>query len=318
MPRKSGVCIVTTTKNAGPALDTFIEYHLRVGIRKIYLFFDDASDPNFDRTKRYAEVRGICVGRKLMQLWKQTRTYRGGLTDLKQTFTRQSLNTEIAIGWAMADNLAWILHLDDDELFYSKKSILEHFDEQPPSVGQITYVNFEGAPETFQIRNIFKDVSLFKRNCFFDGHYRLNVLGPKRKQLERQLRRPTFYLGYGSGKSAARLVPGLLPFSGHEFVDVKRYKNRFFSFADPCILHFNMCGYANYLNKVENWAYNLYQQPNETILSRSRAAYLAGDTARLRAIYRNEIMYSPKSGEVTGLRDAKLLFRLPKLRQLLP
>lgn len=41
------VCIITTVRDPGVRLESFIRYHLALGIAHIYIFFDDPEDPAF-------------------------------------------------------------------------------------------------------------------------------------------------------------------------------------------------------------------------------------------------------------------------------
>src|ERR1044071_3813734 len=127
--------IVTTLRNAGPSLDSFIRYHLSLGFERMFLFFDDPNDPDIAIARRYPRrVTVIPHDENLRRSWRQTRqfslfTHFSHFID-REVMARQMLNTEVAIGLAMKEGFDWLLHIDCDELFYSPgQTASEHFSE---------------------------------------------------------------------------------------------------------------------------------------------------------------------------------------------
>ena len=119
--------IVSTLKNPGPSLDSFIKYHLEIGFSKLFLFFDDPGDPSIARARKYQDVVIIKNGSRLKRLWKTTNiaTTNPYLYEFRKSETslRQELNVEIAIRLALKKKFDWLLHIDYcvyllDILFY--------------------------------------------------------------------------------------------------------------------------------------------------------------------------------------------------------
>src|SRR5881397_1247798 len=93
--------IVTTLKQPGPSLTSFLRYHLAIGFSRVFLFFDDPLDPYFQTARKFRDVRIIKNNARLRRRWEETRT---ALTDSwffqfvdVELKVRQTLNVEIAI-----------------------------------------------------------------------------------------------------------------------------------------------------------------------------------------------------------------------------
>lgn len=238
--------IVTTLKNAEQLLWSFINYHLAIGFDKIYLFFDDKDDPSIGIAEQYAKVKVIRNDEKLIEKWKSTALF-SSMADFlnKEVMSRQVLNAELAIEMALEDDIRWLLHIDIDELFYTEgEDVKAHFHEMDKNnYNQVTYRNHEAVPETFDINNSFQEVSLFKKNR--------TLLSAEQYELLRTL--PVFNQGkdyfwfYGNGKSAVKVVPGVLPDGVHYFKP--KFDHLDLKLSDPVILHYAICGFDQFWNK---------------------------------------------------------------------
>ena len=61
--------IVTTLKQPGPSLASFLRYHLAIGFSRIFLFFDDPSDPYIEMARKFRHVRIIKNDAHLRRKW---------------------------------------------------------------------------------------------------------------------------------------------------------------------------------------------------------------------------------------------------------
>ena len=130
---------------------------------------------------------------------------------------RQNIILETAIASALAEgDIAWIAHIDTDELLYpagtADFSLLTLLANVPANVDALVFPNYESAVERDDVADPFTQVTLFKRN--FD-HVVREVYFAKYKEMTRG--NPNYFLTYGNGKAAARLVPGLRPNGAHRF-----------------------------------------------------------------------------------------------------
>lgn len=284
--------IVTTLRNAGATLDSFIKYHLSVGFSHIFLFFDDPDDAGIEIARGRPNVTVIRHDAELRRRWKRTRSYRmlGHVRRFIETevMSRQVLNAEVAIGLAADKGFDWLLHIDSDELFHAPgQSAGAHFRSLAErGVRHVTYPNHEAAPETPDVADPFKEVTLFKKNP-----YTLSAgqMSDEQKAVIEELPQlpDKFFFFYRNGKSAARVSEGLLPEGVHGF----RVEDNFWSRlsrrylgggakspagkvpwfsrrpaarpapAEPakivsdnaCVLHYPCCGFAAFWNKYVTW-----------------------------------------------------------------
>ena len=157
--------ICTTLRNAGPVLDSFVAYHLAIGFERLYLFFDDPSDPDLPRASLHAAVTAIPNDARLREHWRSLPQYpeQSAFID-SEVMARQVLNTEFAMELARPDGFNWLLHIDADELFYSPlQSAAEHFEQvERQQLETVVYLNYEAIPERDEIGDFFREVDLFK------------------------------------------------------------------------------------------------------------------------------------------------------------
>jgi hypothetical protein len=146
------VCIVTTVRDPGVCLESFICYHLAIGIDHIYVFFDDPEDPAVQIALKFSNVTAIPNDEALQvqqALWNvlyPTCEPHIGY----EVMARQILNVETAIQLALEQEMDWILHIDGDELFYpGQMSASDYFDQLSSNISQVRFLNYEAAPEVF-------------------------------------------------------------------------------------------------------------------------------------------------------------------------
>jgi hypothetical protein len=200
------LAIVSTVRDAGKVLDSFIRYHVAIGFDRLFIIFDDPCDPMAESARRYPQVTALTNDDGLRRRWKTRRSYaRVGPFIDDHVMSRQILNAEVAIEMALEMGLEWILHIDVDELFHSQEAPKKHFESLAErGIDFVTYPNHEAVPEAFKIDDYFKTVTLFNKNAY---------------TLEAgQARGRRRFLYYGNGKSAARLCRNLMAKSVHEFM----------------------------------------------------------------------------------------------------
>src|SRR5205807_846691 len=153
--------ICTTLRNAGPVLESFIAYHLAIGFERLYLFFDDPTDPDLARVSAHPTVTAIPHDTRLREHWRRLPQYpeQSAFTD-SEVMARQVLNVEMAMQLARAAGFTWLLHIDADELFYSPlQSAAEHFEQvERQQLETVVYLNYEAIPERDEIGDFFREI----------------------------------------------------------------------------------------------------------------------------------------------------------------
>lgn len=246
---RAAAAIVTTLRNAGAVLDSFVAYHQAIDFAHLFLFFDDPDDKDLPRARGMKDVTVIPHDSALRDAWRSLGTYRqyGAFVD-SEVMARQVLNVEYAMGLAREQGYDWLLSIDADELFLSPaEPVSRHFESLAASaVDTVQYLNYEAVPVSEAIGDFFREVDLFKPP--------LRLLSPNLAPALRQTEqsvpqlRPYFHF-YANGKSAVRLNDGTLePFGVHQF---RRTTGPTKMAAAPrqFILHYACCGFEAFWTK---------------------------------------------------------------------
>lgn len=295
--------IISTVRNPGPSFESFLRYHTAIGFDHILLFFDDPDDPAVDTARRFPNVTVKRNNSHLRRLWARTRLATENPYFVSfwksELMARQSLNAEIAVQWAIQKKIHWLLHIDCDELFYLfGGNVREHFRSLTRQrVENVVYSNYEALPESLDISDYFRKVSLFKKNF---GLQRGQSLSSRQRSIMKRIPQlpPDLFLFYRNGKSAARVRSGLLPDGSHRFVQ-KRATTPLLS-RDAVILHYPCCGFQNFWSKYETlgpFADKWFDQVDiaKTMGSfhlESRDVVARGNKRAARSFYRNRVLLS--------------------------
>ena len=220
------VAIVTTLRGAGTVLESFVRHHLALGFGLLYLFFDDPLDRGLAWAKAASDSRVVALerGPELEDAWRRCAQYSYYAPHLEhEVMARQCLNAEVAVQQAQADGIAWLLHIDADELFHAPgQDARSHFAFlSSAGVERAVYPNLEALPESEDIDDYFREVTLFKTNRNLLPGGRLN---PAQERLVSEITQwpSSGFNFYSNGKSAALVRPGLVPDGVHRF-----HKTRF-------------------------------------------------------------------------------------------
>jgi hypothetical protein len=310
-PSGSKVAIVTTLRNAGNVLDSFIAYHRAIGFAHLFLFFDDPGDPDLPRTRAMAGVTAIPHDDDLREIWRRLPGYRRfGASIDSEVMSRQLLNVEYAMGLAREHGFGWLLNIDADELFFApNEGVSEHFARlfQAP-IETVSYLNYEAVPERDAIGDFFREVDLFK----LPFEPVTQQLGPvlARVQQDTPQLAPFFHF-YSNGKSAVRLtgVP-LEPAGVHHFQRATGAANAVRS-RRQFVLHYACCGFEAFWTKYTTlgrfadrwWGEHDIAAAIGTFHLEARDVVLGGNREDALAFYRKRLA-------ITDAARAKELIRL--------
>jgi hypothetical protein len=226
-----------------------------------------AAEPEPEMHARVVEPKSA-EARGTASVWEQW-----GKHIWTEVTARQVVAVDVAIRCSLAAGCHWLLHIDVDEAFCCgglHASVTGHGPNQPgaavdffqrlPSVlDQVTFLNHEAAPETCEIGDWFKEVTLFKRSPSAGGD-------------------STNFVAYTNGKSAVRLAPGVVPAGPHRFTSVppaRRLQSIAVSdkvvgaqqastlpatahskeaeqFCYPVLLHYPNCGFEEWRRKYKS------------------------------------------------------------------
>jgi hypothetical protein len=230
-------------------LTGWLDYHRAIGVSRFFLYFDDPGDRDLDVV---ATARDVTARRRDAELMDELRacpqwpamgpfamTGRGG----DRTMARQVLHVEHALDRIAREqaDVDWLLHIDHDELFCTPGG------DAPAHFAALTelgadhavYLNHEAVPESIDVDDVFRDVTLFKRNPFVVERLR----GPRARAAA--IRR---FLAYWNGKSVIRIGSGGRPSGVHRFAPTTQPLDTRVV-ETPCILHYPSCGFARWRAK---------------------------------------------------------------------
>lgn len=243
--RGGRAAIVSTMRSPGQAhLAAWLAYHRAIGFRRFFLYFDDPDDPDRAAATGRDVVAIRCDAALEQRLrasrrWPMLAEFATG-TGVDRLMARQQLHVEDALARIAADRmpLDWLLHIDHDELFSTPgDDAAAHFAALVAlGTDHAIYLNHEAVPETLEVDDVFRDVTLFKRNPYVLRRLRGNraaVAGARR------------FIAYSHGKAAIRIGVPAQPDGVHRFIGVgARLMTRWIE--SPCILHYPSCGFARW------------------------------------------------------------------------
>lgn len=208
--RMPGIAVVTTLRNAGDVLATWLHYHRAVGVDHFFLFFDDPLDPSLALVEGRDDVTCFRRDEALRATQRGCPVFaKIGASYDTELIARQMLDTSVAIARAKAMGFEWLFHIDSDELLYSNHhDIRRHVVETLPGLAQLKLVNHEAVPEAEELAHPFRDASLFVLNPSLVGWPPADSFWGRRGWV---------FNAYENGKAAVRLSADPEPLGPHDF-----------------------------------------------------------------------------------------------------
>jgi len=304
------IAVVSTFIRAQPVLAHWVAHHRALGIEQFYLFADDAAELDGYRALPLGDVQLVAHDDALRSRWQTTRDWDYHRQFVaRQAYSRQCLNTNLALQQARTEGCDWLIHLDMDELLHLAEDAppLKDYLASKQGFDMVAFTNHEAVPEQWHIDNYFEEVTLFKRN--------LLVLDAEQRRIAHGLFGPQYFLAYGNGKSAVNLHGRAQEADGgHAFRPVTTVHHEY----SPCVLHYSHCGF--------NWFHNKFVTLGEfddklmgfseitslfPMLAEGRAAVVRGTMHDATRLYRDRILQQGKlPHSLAALLAAGVLMRL--------
>lgn len=319
------IAIVTTLRDAGAMLDSFVTYHLHNGFARLYLFFDDPADPDLRRFSDHPMITAIPHDGALRGRWPRLPEHDLYADHIdREVMARQVLNLGVAMEMARHDGCHWLLHIDSDELFFTpKETATSHFQKvHALPVDTVCYRNFEAVPEKADITDPFREVDLFKvplemRAGPFDerGHALLADTT--------QIPEKRFHF-YRNGKAAVRLsAQDMRPDGVHRFIRPGGTTQEAQA-SDAFVLHYPCCGFETFWQKYrtlgvfrDQWlgAFDIRQSIGPLHLD-ARDVMAKNDRDTALEFYRQRVAIEDGARAEQLIRHG-ILTRLPQVKNLL-
>jgi len=289
--------IVTTLRNAGAVLDSFVAYHRAIGFERLYLFFDDPNDPDLPRAGAMPGVTAIAHDEALRSAWRDLPQFSEHQDHIDtEVMSRQVLNALLCMQRGREEGFDWLLSIDSDELFLNTSGDLrQHFEAlNQAGVDTVVYANWEAIPETDDVTDFFREVELFKLAV----NMRPANFETARPAIQARFPQITpYYHFYDNGKSAVRLgAEGMAPDGVHRFKPKARPRKMVRS-KRQFILHYACCGFQHFWSKYQTlgqfedlwWGRGDIAKAIGTLHLESRDIVATGDRQAALKFYRERI-----------------------------
>ncbi|HEX3066024.1 MAG TPA: glycosyltransferase family 2 protein [Dongiaceae bacterium] len=241
------LAIVTTVRRWDRSMDQWLSYHRAIGFERLYVFCDQ---PSAGPAPAPGELRLIQCDTAHWQRFgghplaiKLDAARRMNGPDWREPeflMLRQALNAELALFFANQEKIAWLLHIDGDELFDpGRHALAAHFSRlDADGVEQARYLNKEAVVWGEGADDFFSELTLFKVNP--------KLLSPAQWDVVRRVMgEQPYFLAYANGKSAIRVSAEVHASGVHGFRTRDGGRERSV-FSEPAILHYPYADYARF------------------------------------------------------------------------
>lgn len=211
------ICSITTINAPLNQTISFVNYHLNIGIDKMFLFFDNPKDEAIEILKDYKKV--ICF-KCDDEHWNNQ-----GVTNKISIERKQKLNSKIVL----EKKYDWVIHIDSDELIYLKKPLKEFLNKISKDTDFMRLVTMEALPEKTHYKNRLEEVDLFKINI------------PKISK--------RYFMGNSAGKSITRISNRIEDLGIHTPNAKNGYNLKHKFSLTGRILHYDCCGFEDWESK---------------------------------------------------------------------
>ena len=298
------IATVTTTREPGLPLVSFVKYHLQLGVCHMFIFYEGGLDTALEQLLNRNQVTLVACDDVLREQWRALDSFPKVVKFLdREVQARQILNAELGVRRAKELGMDWIAHLDTDELLYpGATTLLDHFKSaQRAEATQLVFWNHEAVPETEEVSDYFKEVTLFKAN----------------PQTTRDATLAPLFIAYRTGKAAARLDHDPIPWGVHRFRS-RTAPSRTLGSKSCRILHYPSCGFSRYISKYkmlgafeDKYFDQVSLRDHLSFYSTTRDLILADRSADARALYQERVMLRGYEEETRKqLLDAGYLLRI--------
>ncbi|KAL1813510.1 hypothetical protein ACET3Z_023575 [Daucus carota] len=282
------ICITTSTSAGLEQILPWMFYHKVIGVSSFILFVEGkAASSNVSkvlqsipgvqvifRTKELEERQA--KSRIWNETWLSNFFYKPCNYEL---FVKQSLNMEMAIVLAREGGMDWIIHLDTDELVHPagtrEYSLRELFANVPQKADMVVFPNYESSVERDDIKDPFSEVSMFKKNFehlpkeTYYGNYKEATRG-----------NPNYFMTYGNGKAAARIIDNLRPNGAHRWHNYKKTPMEI-KLEEAAVLHYTYPKFSDLTSRRDRCGCKPTKEDVKRcfMLDFDRAAFIIASTA---------------------------------------
>ncbi|WP_417214472.1 glycosyltransferase family 2 protein [Bizionia sp.] len=218
------VAVVLTVKNEARLLKQNIYYHLGIGIKKIFIYFDGTEDGGRELVQDIEDVE--CLDSIVTNKYDNL-PFLKKFTDskLKQHTARQCLNSYDAEQRCIREGIDWLISIDADEFFIPSiedgTNVSQFFNHAEFQGYEIIRLGvFEVIPRKMEYANVVLEETLFKTKKNFKSKFDQIYFKITNPYIDSKII-THFWLSHNMGKCAIKVGKKLIPHNVHKYRAIK-------------------------------------------------------------------------------------------------
>ena len=314
------VAIVITVKNEARLLRQNILYHLGMGVKTIFVYFDHTTDHTAATIKDIKQV--VTTTSVSAEKYKDKPYLKKFWSHADEHHTaRQCLNTYDALQQCKQEGFDWLISLDADELFITgmngEEPLTDFFNtDLTQTYDVIRLPTLEVVAQKMAYKHVMVEATLFKRQKNFASKFD-QVYRPIYNPYTNSYKKRSYWLGHTMGKAAINVNKDLIPYNVHRYQLLNGTTPRIHTAGN--ILHYHLYDFQDFLKKYDN-----FKDHPDTFLSGNKIDSLkslwiklvndpAYDETYLRNYFKNNILFQQKDlDKLSKTRFFNLLRRKEK------
>lgn len=248
------VALVMTVKNEARLLKQNIYYHLGIGIKKIFVYFDGTSDNGRELIEGIDGV--VCLKSIYDDRYNHIDYLKKFTSNNKEHHTaRQCLNSYDASLKCKEEKIDWLISIDVDEFFITSHnfdmSLVDFFREIDEEGFEMLQLGvYEVVPRKINYKNVALEENLFKPKKNFISKLDQIYFKPYDPYTQKEYI-VSYWSSHTIGKCAIKIDADLVPHTVHRFKHIESGKVK--SISKGKILHYFQYDFKDFLKKHENF-----------------------------------------------------------------
>lgn len=246
--------VVLTVKNEARLLPQHIAYHLGIGVKQVFVYFDNTTDTGKEEIQH---LPNVIARNSITPAELEPQPYLQFFFDRSEAHhtARQCLNTYHALQCCKQMGIDWLISIDADELLLTPEkgemplvAYLQEAASQQLDVIQLAPM--EMVNRQLHYKQVMAEETLFKTQknfkSKFDQVYR-RIYDPYTKTYLKS----SYWLGHTMGKAVLRVNANILPKSVHRYqhIDNRPLKQAYLGH----VLHYHVYDITDFIKKYKNF-----------------------------------------------------------------
>lgn len=312
------VALVLTVKDEERLLKQNIYYHLGIGIKKIYIYFDGTEDGGRELVE---DIDGVeCLDSIISGKFEHLPFLeKFNASRLQQHTARQCLNSYDAEQRCVIEGLDWLISIDADEFFVTSDAAIQSVDDFFENIQSDGYTLIrlgvrEVIPRRMAYNHVALEETLFKSKKNFSSRFDqiyFKIFDPYTNTSIQT----SYWLSHNMGKCAIKVGTDLIPHNVHKYKP-RNENTPAKTIHAGFILHYFQYDLDDFIKKSVNFKFIPKHYLSGKRIGRLKELYitLVNDPDKTRAeifeFYEKNLLFNEK--KVKRLRKTSLLNLLPR------